>query len=128
MAFTRIRTIKGKQYEYLEERWREGGRVRSRSVSLGPVAGRPKIDLAATLRSPGLSEETVQRYLDQDRDRQARDDQARSIALDSLHQQFGLKVGPESPSPVDAPMPTSAADNADAGQEGAPPDGEAQGQ
>jgi len=127
MAFTRIRTIKGKQYEYLEERWREGGKVRSRSVCLGSVTGRPKIDWTATLRSPGLSEETMQHYLDQDRDRQARADQARSNALDSLHQQFGLKVGPESPAPVDAPMPTAAADSADAGQEGAPPDGEAQG-
>lgn len=35
MAFTRIRTINGKQYRYLEERYRQGGKVRSRSTYLG---------------------------------------------------------------------------------------------
>jgi hypothetical protein len=37
MAFTRVRTIKGKQYRYLEERWREGKKVRSRSTFLGAI-------------------------------------------------------------------------------------------
>ena len=36
MAFTRTRTINGKQYTYEEHRWREGGKVRSKSVYLGP--------------------------------------------------------------------------------------------
>src|SRR5574337_2117122 len=31
MTFKRIRTIKGHQYEYEELRWREGGKVKSRS-------------------------------------------------------------------------------------------------
>jgi hypothetical protein len=35
--FIRIRTIKGNQYRYAEERWREGRRVRSRSIYLGGV-------------------------------------------------------------------------------------------
>ena len=40
MAFTRIITKKnGRQYLYAEERYREGGRVRSRSRCLGPVNG-----------------------------------------------------------------------------------------
>lgn len=37
MAFERIRTIKGRQYRYREERWREGGKVRSKSTYLGRV-------------------------------------------------------------------------------------------
>lgn len=37
--FTRIRTIKGRRYRYLERRWREGGKVRSQSLSLGPADG-----------------------------------------------------------------------------------------
>jgi hypothetical protein len=39
MAFTRIRTINGKQYLYEEHRYREGGKVKSRSVYLGPAGG-----------------------------------------------------------------------------------------
>ena len=34
MAFTRVRTIKGRQYLYREERWREGKKVKSRSILL----------------------------------------------------------------------------------------------
>lgn len=37
MAFERIRTIKGNDYRYLEERWREDGKVKSRSTYLGAV-------------------------------------------------------------------------------------------
>ena len=37
MAFTRVRTIKGRQYLYREERWREGKKVRSKSIFLGAV-------------------------------------------------------------------------------------------
>ncbi len=40
--FIRIRTIKGRQYRYAEERWREGKRVRSRSTFLGAVNRRTK--------------------------------------------------------------------------------------
>ena len=35
MSFIRTRTIKGNRYSYREYRWREGGRVRSKSVYLG---------------------------------------------------------------------------------------------
>src|SRR5689334_21621506 len=39
MAFERIRTIKGWRYRYSERRWREGGKVRSESICLGPLDG-----------------------------------------------------------------------------------------
>src|ERR1043166_1262669 len=56
MAFVRIRTIKGQQYRFLEERWREGGKVRSRSKSLGPVDGRKKkIAWLASLLGGGVA-------------------------------------------------------------------------
>ena len=43
MMFTRIITKKnGRQYLYAEERYREDGRVRSRSRCLGPVNGGPR--------------------------------------------------------------------------------------
>ena len=37
--FTRIKTVKGHRYLMLERRWREQGKVRSQSWSLGPVDG-----------------------------------------------------------------------------------------
>lgn len=45
MAFIRTRIIKGKPYTYLEERWREGKKVRSRSTLIrkrvAPTYGHP---------------------------------------------------------------------------------------
>lgn len=35
--FERIRTIKGRRYRYLEKRYREGGKVRSKSWCLGAL-------------------------------------------------------------------------------------------
>jgi len=35
VSFIRTRTIKNQKYRYLETRWREGGKVRSKSVYLG---------------------------------------------------------------------------------------------
>ena len=39
MAFIRTRIINRKPYRYLEERYREGGKVRSKSTYLGPGGG-----------------------------------------------------------------------------------------
>ena len=38
MAYIVVKTIKGKQYRYLQRSRREGGRVRTESKCLGPVA------------------------------------------------------------------------------------------
>jgi hypothetical protein len=38
VSFVRTRTIKNQKYRYLETRWREGGKVRSKSVYLGAGA------------------------------------------------------------------------------------------
>lgn len=39
MAFTRIRTINGRRYLYEERRWREDGRVRSKSILISVLGG-----------------------------------------------------------------------------------------
>jgi len=39
MAYEVIKTISGRQYRYLQETYREGGRVRTRNSYLGPVDG-----------------------------------------------------------------------------------------
>lgn len=45
MAYIRTKTIKGKQYRYLQESYRSGGKVRTRSKYLGPV-GRELVGVA----------------------------------------------------------------------------------
>jgi hypothetical protein len=49
--FTRVRTINGKQYLYEEYRWREGGKVRSKSISLGRVDKAPPLHLLKRKRT-----------------------------------------------------------------------------
>ncbi len=41
--FTRVRTIKGRRYLYEEHRWREGGKVRSKSICLGRADQTPRL-------------------------------------------------------------------------------------
>lgn len=64
--FTRTRVINGNPYLYQEERWREAGKVRSRSKCLGRAdgGGRKKrhllgVDWDATLRSDPGAKETL---------------------------------------------------------------------
>lgn len=58
--FIRRKRVRQRFYRYQEERYRENGKVKSRSKCLGPweaVTGIPKIDWKATLRSePGARE------------------------------------------------------------------------
>jgi hypothetical protein len=37
MSYIVIKTVKGRRYRYLQTSWREGKRVRTKSVCLGPV-------------------------------------------------------------------------------------------
>lgn len=39
MSYTVVKTIKGRRYRYLQTSWREGRRVRTKSVCLGPLDG-----------------------------------------------------------------------------------------
>jgi hypothetical protein len=143
MAFTRVRTINGRQYLYSEERWREGGKVRSRSISLGPVSGpiatpvsgarKRKSNLATNLAPPPHGHSVEERLMVQNQEHKARDAEARGKALGELHDKFGMSVGPASPVPVDKPSvdvvaAPAAIEAAPAEQETAPPGGEAEGQ
>lgn len=55
--FERIRTIKGHRYRFLERRWREGGKVRSQSWSLGPVDGAVSYGKPTNLGHGGYQEQ-----------------------------------------------------------------------
>lgn len=100
MAFIRIRTINGKQYEYLEERYREGGKVRTRSVYLGPVSKRNPVPLY----EPANIEKMLEEY-----GRQLKAEEGRlAIAKDKLSKELGVDLSPTT-APIDK-GPTAASE------------------
>lgn len=100
MSYIVIKTIKGKQYQYRQRSYREGGRVRTESIYMGPVGGgtRRKGALrtvggfisANMTRRRGLPDDET--MLKQYNDKVAREKDARDKALADLHAQFGLKM------------------------------------
>jgi hypothetical protein len=123
MTFARIRSINGRRYRYEEERWREGGKVRSRSRCLGPiddVSPRRRKER----RSGGLlSFVHAQRLSAEDRALHAaeraaarleqyqhelfgetaleRAERERQGHLAKLHELYGLRLGPPNPVPIE---------------------------
>jgi hypothetical protein len=116
MAFTRIRTIKGRDYHYLEERWREGGKVCSRSTSLGPVGGTARRRKHVLARVGEFTTTNPQHEHDFDIEtlgRQAREIEQKKTdkiaALHAeLHERYGFILGPRVPVPIEKPMRNDA--------------------
>ena len=64
MSFERIRTIKGNEYLYREERWREGGKVKSRSIYLGVLRKRKALSYSDEQQEKErLEQERIDRML-----------------------------------------------------------------
>lgn len=128
MAFIRTRTIKGRQYVYREERWREDGKVRSKSTLLRKLGGFIDSNFkyeAGAVEADRASEQGARVQAE----REAQAVAAREAHLNALHSAYGLKVGPTNPTPVDAPKAhTGASEAKDAPDTDAPSDGEGVGQ
>ena len=112
MAFTRIKTVQKKngksyQYRYLEYRWREGKKVRSKSILIGAMRAVAGFVEANRTRSYGMDWDKLER--DQ-LARQDREEASKQASLNALHAEYGLTVGPNNPTPVDKAIPDSAAD------------------
>jgi hypothetical protein len=116
MTFTRIRTINGRRYLYEEHRWREGGKVKSRSRCLAPKSGgvlaflhaqrlSPEDRALATAAKEALRVEQYQRehFGETAQERAVRE---RQEHLDKLYTAYGLKIGPTIPVPIE-PQPAS---------------------
>jgi hypothetical protein len=100
MAYIVIKTIKGRQYRYQQRTYRQGRKVRTDTIYLGPVDGGTRgkgiirrigafID-ANRMRRHGLpDEQTIQR---QSNEKVSRDREAREKAIDQLHVLYGLKM------------------------------------
>ncbi|ESY52073.1 MULTISPECIES: hypothetical protein [unclassified Mesorhizobium] len=98
MAFYRIRKIKGNQYLYREERWREGKKVRSKSTLVRAI--RDVTDFIGTnLRSEGKWLELEAEKVGVEKihlDHLQNDHEA---LMAKLNQAYGLKMGPVDPVP-----------------------------
>lgn len=122
MAFVRIVTrANGKRYLYKEERFRQGGKVKSRSRSLGPIDGggrklkRGREGLLAFLHAQRLSPEDralavaereaarTEQYQREHFGETAseRAERERAEFLARLHEAYGLKLGPSNPTPAE---------------------------
>lgn len=109
MAFTRIKTIRKKngksyQYRYLEYRWREGKKVRSKSVLIGAVRAAAAFIEANRTRRYGMPDEEI--AMKQQSEWADRGAQAKQAFAAEMHSMYGMKVGgPMSPTPADKPAP-----------------------
>ncbi len=120
MTYTVIKTIKGRRYVYEQRTWREGKRVRTESRYLGPADGgqRPKglirkvADLVAanTLTAEERGALAAERFgREMEAQQRAtfgetaaeRAERVRQEVLDDLHDRYGLKLGPSTPTPID---------------------------
>jgi len=109
MAYFVVRTIKDRQYHYLQRSYRVGKKVKTVSEYLGPVGailrvprrlGRAIGELIEANRTIGpiIDEEAMLRDLKATEERHAR-------MIEGFEEETGLKMGPRNPVPVEKPMP-----------------------
>jgi len=120
MAYRVVKTVKGRRYIYEQRTWREGKRVRTESIYIGPADGgskrrrlRRKIAefIRANMTPPRVFVNEEQMLKDYN-ERAARAQQAREKLLGELHDKYGLRVA-DTPRPVvlpaDVPISTAPA-------------------
>jgi hypothetical protein len=121
MSYVVTKTVKGRQYRYLQTSWRDGSRVRTRSVYLGAVDGNTKrragvlskladfvnaqrlspedrAMVSAEKQSARIEREQREIFGETAQERSARETQEH---LDTLHDLYGLTVGSSTPTEID---------------------------
>lgn len=111
MSFIVIKTIKGRQYCYLQRSYREGGRVRTESLYLGPVSGGRRKGVlkslgklvAANRAEPGLR--LTERMVEESQRLAAARAKAQGEADDAfyvrMHALYGMTKGAANPVPIE---------------------------
>jgi hypothetical protein len=103
-----IKTIRGRQYRYAQHSYRVNGKVKTKSVYLGPVCGRVRRKgvlgqigefIAANLQHEHVFDMEVLGREQQEREQQKA---AKVVAiLAELHERYGLKLGLPTPVPIE---------------------------
>lgn len=139
MSFFRIvQRANGRRYLYEEVRWRENGKVRSRSRSLGPVDGGgsarkrrlcgilsfieaqrlpPEDRVLANIAREAQRVEEYQRVLFGETAQEAVV-RERQEFLDKLHAAYGLRLGPLHPTPIEKQPGLNSAEIQEASRKG----------
>jgi hypothetical protein len=118
-----IKTVKGRQYRYVQRTWRENGRVRTENKYLGPIHGalRTRRGSARHPASPSLEQPfdydrllaNVERHTKKMEEFQRecfgetaeeRSNRERQELLVDLHERYGLRLNGASPVPTAAPQ------------------------
>jgi hypothetical protein len=107
MAYIVIKTIKGRQYRYQQRSYRQGGKVRTETIYLGPVDGgrrrrgllRRIGDLIDANRKQRTDLPNMEALLIQYNEVVERERQERAKALADLHTRYGLKMSDDRDKP-----------------------------
>jgi hypothetical protein len=121
MAFIRTRTLKGKRYRYLQWSYRVPGRrtPKTGSIYLGPEGG-GFFARNFKIEHSGIPVQHREEIWAQQAKVEAREKTERQQALDKLHDDYGLKVGPDNPTPQEKAPAASESQAPTGEQENAP--------
>lgn len=110
MAYIVVKTIKGRQYRYLQRSWREGGKVRTESKCLGPLSPLRLVRKAAAfIKAQGPlvnSLPDMETEFLKHQEREQLQDAIFQARLQDLHDRYGLRMAPASP-----PVATAVQEN-----------------
>jgi hypothetical protein len=107
VSYVVVKTVKGRRYRYLQTSWREGKKVRTKAVCLGPADG-PSIDphherglAAAERHADQVAKEQRAKWGETAAERSEREKaEGRAAALAELHEQFGMVVPEDNSQPT----------------------------
>jgi|SRR5665213_3335727 len=109
MPYIVVRTVKNRQYRYLQRSYREGKKVKTFSEYLGPVGAILRAPRRLTRAIGGLIEanRTIGPIIDEEamlRDVKAKD-AARGRMIERFEHETGLKMPARNPVPIDRAVP-----------------------
>ena len=99
MAFGRTRTFKGKRYRYFQWSYRVAGRrtPKTGSIYLGPEEGFFARNFK--IEHSGIPVQHREEIWAHQHEVEAREKAERQQTLDKLHEDYGMKMGPDNPTP-----------------------------
>jgi len=121
MPYIIVRTIKGRQYRYLQHSFREGKKVKTISQYLGPVGAilRAPRRLAKAVGGLIQANRTTEPVVDEEailRDVKA-NEAAHAFRIERFKEETGLKMPARNPIPIEKEVPANLATETPSGTE-----------